>query len=104
MIDTLDLSHTFCSQTRDNQTSTGTKVRRHDRSTGEFLAPGHYQSVAFHTNIGSHPPQFFYMHKPTLEHSFGYDTRAFGQAHQRNHLRLHVGGKPWERQGPDVGS
>src|SRR5512134_351575 len=102
VIDSQHFGSTFGRQSRQNESRAGTQVRGHHRSARQAVAAGYDDPVALHADIRSHAAQLLHMHKPALEHRFRDDARAFSHGHQRDHLRLHVGGKPGKRQRTDV--
>ena len=46
-----------------------------------------------HVDVGTHANQLGHMHEAVLEDRLGDHRGALGDAHQRHHLGLHVGGK-----------
>ena len=77
------------------------KIRGHDLRTSQSLDAGYHGRVALEIDAGAEPRKLLHMHEAVLEDSLAYRRGPLRHAHQRDELRLEIGGEPWEGLGVD---
>ena len=101
VIDAADHGFALGGKAGDDQRDRSTQIRSHDLRPSQPLDAGDHGSVALEVDAGTEPRKLLHMHEAVLEDRLAYRRGALRHAHQRDELRLEIGGEAWEGLGID---
>ena len=79
----------------------GPEIGGHDLRAAQAINPGDEGGVALELDLGAKPRQLLHMHEAVLEDGLAHLRGAVRHAHQRDELRLQIGGEAREGLGLD---